>query len=71
MNIPENADICVNMPKSARMAFVLYFPIVIPCLLERVLLYFNVYTKLEVFLKDNFLKENDAVSRRQKNLFFL
>ena len=49
MNIPENADICVNMPKSARMAFVLYFAIVIPCLLERVLTYFNVYTKLEVF----------------------
>ena len=71
MNIPENADICVTMPKSARMAFVLYFPIVIPCLLERVLPYFNVYRKLEVFLKDNFLKENDAVSRRQKNLFFL
>ena len=49
MNIPENADVCVNMPKSSRMAFVLYFPIVIPCLLERVLTYFNVYTKLEVF----------------------
>ena len=56
MNIPENADICVNMPKSARMAFVLYFAIVIPCLLERVLTYFNVYTKLEVFSEGKFSK---------------
>ena len=32
------------------MAFVLYFPIVIPCLLERVLTYFNAYTKLEVLV---------------------
>ena len=30
------------------MAFVLYFPIVIPCLLEGVVTYFNIYTKLEV-----------------------
>ena len=46
----EYADICVNIPKSARTAFVLYFPIVIPCLLERVLTYFNAYTKLEVLV---------------------
>ena len=32
------------------MAFALYFPIVIPCLLERVLTYFNVCTKLEVLV---------------------
>ena len=30
------------------MAFGLHFPIVIPCLLERVVTYFNVYKKLEV-----------------------
>ena len=48
--MPEYADICVNMPKSAWMAFVLYFPIVIPRLIERVLTYFNVYTKLELLV---------------------
>ena len=32
----------------AWIAFVLYFPIVIPCLLEGVVTYFNVFTKLEV-----------------------
>ena len=37
----EYARIYVNMPKSARMAFVLYFPILIPCLLECVVTYFN------------------------------
>ena len=37
------------------MAFALYFPIVIPCLLERVLTYFSVYTKIEVLsLKENY-----------------
>ena len=46
----EYADICVNIPKSARTAFVLYFPIVIPCLLERVLTYFNVDIKLEILV---------------------
>ena len=46
----EYAGICVNMPKSAWIAFVLYFPIVIPCLLEGVNTYFNVFTKLEVLV---------------------
>ena len=32
------------------MAFALYFPIVIPCPLERVLTYFNVCTTLEVLV---------------------
>ena len=45
LNMPEYAEICLCVPKSARMAFVL-FVIVIPCLLERVISYFNVYTKL-------------------------
>ena len=47
----EYTGICVNFPKSARMAFVLYFPIVIPCLLESVVTYFNVYTR-QNFLED-------------------
>ena len=37
------------------MAFVLYFPIVIPCLLERVLTNFNVYPKLEVLVLRNMM----------------
>ena len=37
LNMSAHAGICVNMPKSVWMAFVLHFPIVIPCLLERVL----------------------------------
>ena len=43
----EYAGICVNMPKSTRIAFALYFPIVVPCLLECVVTYLNVYAKLE------------------------
>ena len=39
--------ICVNTPKSALIAFVLHFPIVIPCALACVITYFCVYTKLE------------------------
>ena len=48
LNMPEYAGICVNMPKSAKKAFALHFPAVIPCLLERAITYFNVNTKLEV-----------------------
>ena len=40
----------LNMLKSVRIDFILYFLIVIPCLLERMVTYFNVYTKLEVFV---------------------
>ena len=50
LDLSEYAAICSNMPKSAWMAFVLYFPIVNSCLLERVATYFNVYTKLEVLV---------------------
>ena len=32
------------------MPFVLHFPIVIPCLLERKVTYFGVYRKLEVIV---------------------
>ena len=35
------AGICVNMPKSARLAFVSHVPIVIPCLLKRAVPNFN------------------------------
>ena len=45
--MPKYEGICVNMPKSAYMDFVLHFPIVISGLLERVITNFNVYTKLE------------------------
>ena len=50
VDMSEYAGICVNMPKSARIVFVLYFPIAIPCLLEGVVTYFNVFTKLEVLV---------------------
>ena len=48
--LSEYAAICTNMPKSAWMAFALDFSIVIPCLLERVITYFDVYAKLEVLV---------------------
>ena len=48
------------------MAFALYFSIVIPCLLERVLTYFNVCTKLEVLV----LRKMMLFSWRHKHLFF-
>ena len=47
LDMSQYARTCVNMPKSAQMAFVLYFSIVILCLLERVVTYFTVYIKLE------------------------
>ena len=50
LDMSEYAGIGVNMHKRARMAFVLYFPIVIPYLLEHEVPYCNVYTKLEVLV---------------------
>ena len=51
----DYARMCVNIPKSASMAFVLHVPIVIPCLLEYVFTYLKkVYGLKEretVFLK--------------------
>ena len=44
------------------MAFVWYFPIVIPCLLERVVTCVNVYTKPEVLV----MKENEDVLKKKK-----
>ena len=50
--MPASVTICANLLKSAWMTFVLLFPIIIPCLLERMVIYFKVYAKLEdVFLK--------------------
>ena len=44
LHMPQYAWLCLNMLEHAR-AFVLRLPIVIPCLLERVVAYFNVYKK--------------------------
>ena len=66
LDISENADICVSMPKSAWMAFALYIPIVILCLLERVLTNFSVYTNLEVLV----LRKIMLFLWRHKNWFF-
>ena len=52
--ISECAWICVNMPRSAWMAFALHFPFVIPCLNEHVVTYFNVYINLEVIIWRSF-----------------
>ena len=52
--MPDYTRICVNMAKSALMAFVLHVPIVIHCLLECLVTYFNeVYSlkKQAFFLK--------------------
>ena len=48
LNLLEYAGICVNMPKPIWMAFVLYFPNVILCLVEQVVTYLSVYTKPEI-----------------------
>ena len=50
LNMSDYAQICVNMPNFACLAFVLHFLVVIPCLLERVVTCFNVYPKLEVIV---------------------
>ena len=53
MNIsgmPEYAGICVSMSKSAWVAFGLHLPIEICSLLDRVVNYFSVYTKLEIIV---------------------
>ena len=57
----DYARVSANMPESAWVAFVLYVPIVIPCLLEYVFTYFNrVYS----------LKEHEAVFFKRQNLIF-
>ena len=47
LNISEYAKTCVNVTKPLNVA---KFPILNPCILERVVTYFNVYTKLEVIV---------------------
>ena len=44
LNMIEYVGICKNIPKSASLPFLFRFPIVIPCLLERVVTYFNGYS---------------------------
>ena len=41
LNMHEYAKICVNMPKTAWMAFYVFVSIEILCLVERVVIYFN------------------------------
>lgn len=53
LNMPECAWICVNMPKSARVVSVLHVPIVTPCLLKRVVTYFNGFQPLIDFAKNS------------------
>ena len=50
LDMSEYAGICVNMPKSARMAFPLYFPHCNTLFTWRRGYFFNVYTKLEVLV---------------------
>ena len=56
--------ICV-ITKSAWMAFVLHLPIVISCLLKRMIIYFKDYTKLEVIVWMNM-----RLFLARKNLIF-
>ena len=53
LNMPEYTRISVNISKSVRAPFVSHAPIVIPCLLKRVVTHFD-----EVYS----LKEHEAVS---------
>ena len=62
LNMPEYTRISVNIFKSVRAPFVSHAPIVIPCLLKRVVTHFD-----EVYS----LKEHEAVSWRDKFWFFL
>ena len=56
----EYAEVCLNMPKCL-MAFVLHVTNVTPCLLERVITYFNkVYS----------LKEHVAIFVKGQNFIF-
>ena len=46
LNVSKYVWMCLNLPYW----FLFYFPIVIPCLLEHVVSYFHVYTKLEAIV---------------------
>ena len=73
LDMSEYAGICVNMPKSAWIAFVLYIPIVIPCLFEGVVTYFNVFTKLEllVWMKMRLFSWRDTIWFSSCKLYYL
>ena len=62
-NMFDYARIFVNMPKSARMAFVFHVTIVIPFLLENVFTYFN-----KVYIYS--LKEHEPGFLKRQNLIF-
>ena len=63
--MPEYARMCLNMPKSAGMDFFCFiFPIVITCLLKRVVIYWNFYTKLQAIV----WSEHEAVFLARQNL---
>ena len=49
VNMPEHAGICMNMSKSAWMTFVLLDSLVIPCLLECMVTYFNEVDSLKEY----------------------
>ena len=49
-NMPEYVCIGMNMSKFMWLALVLQFSTIIPCLLECVITYFIIYTKLEVIV---------------------
>ena len=49
LNMPKYVWICLNLPE----CLLLYFPIVILCLLEHVVIYFSVYTKLEFIVENS------------------
>ena len=59
LNIPEYAGIYVNILKSIGVTFVLHASIVILCLLERVVTYFDEHFSL---------KGHDAVFLKRQNL---
>ena len=61
LNMPKYVGICVNMSKYAWVAFVIHVPILIPCLLERVVTYFN-----EIYS----LKENEVVFLNRQYFIF-
>ena len=55
LNISEYPGICVNMPKSTWMAFILYFLSVIICLVEDLVTYFKLC--IHETRRNNFLKK--------------
>ena len=61
LNMREYVRICVNMPKSAWSVSVFHVPIVIPCLIENVVTYFNEVCSL---------KEHETVEETKIDFFY-